>query len=50
MKKIIYVILLILCSCSQIMIEEVSETSEEIIIEEPFILNISTGEKYKISY
>lgn len=34
--------------CSSIMVEEVEETGESIIVVDPFIVNVDSGERYKV--
>lgn len=38
----------LLFGCSSIMVEEVEETGESIIVVDPFIVNVDSGERYKV--
>lgn len=38
----------LLFGCSSIMVEEVEETRESIVVVDPFIVNVDSGEIYKI--
>lgn len=38
----------LLFGCSSIMVEDVEETRENIIVVDPFVVNVDSGEKYKV--
>lgn len=48
--KIIYLLIIssLLFGCSGIMVEEAKETRESIRVVDPFIVNVDSGEIYKI--
>lgn len=49
MKKIyLLLFLLLIIGCSGIKEQEVKKTEEIIIVENPFIINMSSGEEFKI--
>lgn len=48
MKIVLFIVLLLLFGCSFVRVDEIQKNDEKILIENPYIINLSNGQKYKL--